>query len=167
MRNRMVSLTVMVVLVGVTLLGAVGASDSGGTFPGQAASAELMEGTTARYLGMCINSGTACTVTSRGGTYCSTNFGAGGGGGCTPNTGAARGCGNCTGGNHIACVANSFVATRCCTWTDKCCQAGTVCTTNAAGTGCNCVVNGPAPAPYGAKYACYTGAGPVPAGCSY
>lgn len=160
MRNRMVSLSAMVTLVGIMLLGVVRASSSAGTLPGQSASPELMEGTTARVLGFCVNSGTPCAVTTGGGTYCETTYGDPLGGGCTAGGGATRVCGNCAGGNHVSCVANTFVSTRCCTWTDDCCTNNTECKTNAGG--CNCVAVGVPPAPYGTKTSCFTGAGPNP-----
>lgn len=163
MRHRMVFFSAMVGLLGVTLLGVVGASSSAGALPGQPASSELLEKTVARSLGTCKAMPGTCTVTWLGAaTYCQTTYGAGGPppATCKPRALLTRyPCGDCPGPAHVYCEFDAAVLTRCCQYTASCCPPPGECV--ATITGCNCVAPAvPAQAATGILMSCY--AGPPP-----
>lgn len=145
MHRRLVSVSAMVGLLGITLLGVAGASSSARALPGQPASAELLEKTVARQLGTCVTSTSDCAVTWLGApTYCQTTYGAPpapmGVGGCTAAGGVPRPCGDCTGAAHVYCEYDALVLTRCCMYNGLCCRPPGGCTT--IGAGCSCVLGG-------------------------
>ena len=162
MRHRMVSVSAMVGLLGITLLGVAGASSSARALPGQPASSDLLEKTVARSLGTCNTSTNNCVVTwLSAATYCQTTYGAGGPPPppCTPRPlGTFRPCGDCTGAAHVSCDYDAFVLTKCCQWFDKCCSPPKECTTNILG--CNCVATFVPQPPTGIWARCYVGPPP-------
>lgn len=169
LRRRVVFVSAMVGLLGITLLGVVGASSSAGVLPGQPATSDLLEKTVARSLGTCVTPvpPVLCTVTwLNAPTYCQTTYGSGGGpppmppAACMPTTGTRRPCGNCTGEGHVYCEYNSLVLTRCCQYGGQCCAPLTECTTN--NMGCRCVATAIPIPPLGIRYMCYMPVDPAP-----
>ena len=137
MHRRLVSVSAMVGLLGITLLGVAGASSSARALPGQPALADLLEKTVARQLGTCNTSPNNCVVNWIGAaTYCQTTYGAGGPppAPCTPAGGVPRPCGDCTGAAHVYCDYDALVLTRCCQYNGLCCPPPGGCTTNILGS---------------------------------
>ena len=160
-------------LLSVALLATL-SSESGAMsrLPGEVASADLLDRTTARAFGTCVTDPTGCTVTWMGAAnYCTTTYGTGGGfpppwppAACSPNTaGTPRPCGNCNGPAHVYCES-APVATKCCIHYGKCCRPPKECKTNAAG--CSCVTATLPQAITGIRYLCYSGAAGPTAPCT-